>query len=185
MCYNREYFRINRFGQTHTICGATGDTHVHNHTTGDTFIINQSGQTHTKCKTTGDTYDPYRTSGDKCVSIGDTSILNYYGKHIPHILPLGTRVTIGDNSQGKHIRHMGPLGTHMFLIPQVGTHELQSGTLLVLIWLGQTHTTCGTTGDTYVPNRTRGDKCVTIRDTFVLTSQGKHIRHVGLLGTLS
>ena len=78
---------------------------------------------------------------------------------------------------------MGPLGTHMFLIPQVGTHELQSGTLLVLIWLGQTNMTCGTTGDTYVPNRTRGDKCVTIRDTFILTGYGKHIRHVGLLGT--
>ena len=140
MCYNREYFRINRFGQTHTICGATGDTHVHNHTTGDNFIINQAGQTHTKCKTTGDTYGPYRTSGDKCVTIGNTSILNYQGKHIPHVLPLGT---------------------HMFLIPQVGTHELQSGTQI-----GQTHTTHGTTGDTYVPNPASGDTQVTIGDTF-------------------
>ena len=77
---------------------------------------------------------------------------------------------------------MGPMGTHMFLIPQVGTHDLQSGTLLVLIWLGQTHT-CGTTGDTYVRNRTRGAKCVIIGNTFVLTGLGKHIRYVGLLGT--
>ena len=125
-------------------------------------ILDQTQHGHTEHNhmsvTTGDTYVPNPTSGDKCV-------------------------TIGGNSYDKHIRHMGPLGTHMFLIPQVGTHKLQSGTLLVLIWVGQTHTTCGTTGDTYIPNHIRGAKCVIIGNTFVLTGQGKHIRYVGLLGT--